>query len=138
MSGAEPWTGSKIPRPCAQAGRGSEAEPAITAPASSERMSPNMFSVTMTSNCAASVTSASRSVDQLVLERDVGVLGGHLGHVRRHSRDVSSTLALSTEVTWRRRARASSNAAARSAHLARVVLERVEYGAVGARPLRPP
>ena len=50
ICGAEPWTGSKIPGPSSP----SEAEaasprPPVTAAATSERMSPNVFSVTTVS-----------------------------------------------------------------------------------------
>src|SRR5205823_987242 len=58
MSGAEPWIGSYRPRlPSPSDALGSmPIDPAIIA-ASSLRMSPNMFSVTMTSNCAGLRTS---------------------------------------------------------------------------------
>ena len=57
MSGAEPWTGSKIPGfespRLADAARPS---PPVTAAATSERMSPKVFSITSTSNEPGSVT----------------------------------------------------------------------------------
>ena len=49
MSGAEPWTGSKSPGPSPRLADGSRPREPTTAPASSERMSPNRFSVRMTS-----------------------------------------------------------------------------------------
>ena len=74
-------------------------EPVSTA-ASSVRMSPNMFSVTITSKlpgCGDQPHGA--GVDQLVLERDVAELAPSSVATWRHRRDDSSTLALSTEVT---------------------------------------
>ena len=58
MSGAEPWTGSYMPKlPVASEAEGSmPIEPVIWL-ASSERMSPKMLLVTMTSNCFGSRTS---------------------------------------------------------------------------------
>ena len=107
MSGAEPWIGSYRPgRPSPSEALGSiPSEPVITA-ASSERMSPNMFSVTMTSKevgdrtrrmahestswCSSCTSGYSRRTSTLTC---------------RHRRDDSSTLALSTEVTRRGRGR---------------------------------
>src|SRR5699024_11590236 len=57
MSGAEPWMGSyrpRVPSPSEEDGI-IPMEPVIME-ASSERMSPNIFSVTMTSNWAGSLT----------------------------------------------------------------------------------
>ena len=58
MSGAEPWTGSYRPRvPGPRLAEGSiPIEPVIIA-ASSERMSPNRFSVMITSKSAGRLTS---------------------------------------------------------------------------------
>ena len=51
-------------------------EPARIA-ASSDRMSPNVFSVTIVSNCVGSLDEGHRAVvDEDVLERHVGVLLG--------------------------------------------------------------
>ena len=58
MSGADPCTGSNSPGPSPMLAEGSRPmEPAITA-ASSDRMSPNRFSVSTTSNRDGEVTSA--------------------------------------------------------------------------------
>jgi hypothetical protein len=52
MSGAEPCTGSYRPVPLPRLADGSRPSEPTIAPASSDRMSPNMFSVTMTSKLA--------------------------------------------------------------------------------------
>ena len=79
MSGAEPWTGSNRPGP---SGRPSEAlgsmpiEP-VSIAASSLRMSPNMFSVRITSKWRGRGDELHRGVvDEQVLELDVGELLG--------------------------------------------------------------
>ena len=75
MSGAEPCTGSKSPGPeSARLAEGASPSPPVTAAARSERMSPNMFSVTITSNCSGFRRELHRGVvDQHVLERHVRV-----------------------------------------------------------------
>ena len=57
MSGADPWIGSynAVPVPMDADGK-SPIEPEITAP-SSDKISPNKFVVTITSNCAGFTTS---------------------------------------------------------------------------------
>ena len=68
---------------------------------SSLRMSPNMFSVTITSKRGGSRDQLHRGVvDQQVVELDVGrSRRRRRSTISRQSREVSSTLALSTEVT---------------------------------------
>jgi len=62
MSGADPWIGSNRPGPEPSEAEGRRpSEPASTA-ASSLRMSPNMFSVRITSNAAGSATSRMAAV----------------------------------------------------------------------------
>ena len=82
-------------------------EPASTA-ASSVRMSPNMFSVTITSKLRGLRDQPHRArVDQQVVELDVGELARRpRSRSARHRREDSSTLALSTEVTLAACARA--------------------------------
>ena len=64
-----------------------------------------MFSVTMTSKSAGRLKQVHRrGVDEQVLDRELRELVRNTRvATSRHSRDVSSTLALSTEVTLRRR-----------------------------------
>ena len=58
MSGAAPWIGSYSPLPLASsAAEGSMPIDPVSIDASSERMSPNRFPVTMTSNCLGLRTS---------------------------------------------------------------------------------
>ena len=117
MSGADPWMGSYSPNvPCAVVRSPSDADgsiprlPASTA-ASSERMSPNRFSVTMTSKSAGRRTSsiAHESTSWCSIVTSGKSVATSFAIVR-HSRDVARTLALSTEVTLPRRSRASSKA----------------------------
>ena len=56
-SGADPCTGSKRPAPSPRLADGSSPSDPQTAPASSDRMSPNMFSVSSTSNDAGASAS---------------------------------------------------------------------------------
>jgi hypothetical protein len=76
------------------------------------RMSPNMFSVTITSKSRGRLQQMhGRGVHQHVLEAHVGKLRRQMrSTVARHRREVSSTLALSTEVSLRGGPRASSAA----------------------------
>ncbi|MNC85748.1 hypothetical protein D3C83_13600 [compost metagenome] len=58
MSGAEPWLGSYSPLPPALSdAEGSMPIEPVSIEASSDRMSPNMLPVTMTSNCFGARTS---------------------------------------------------------------------------------
>ena len=58
MSGAEPWIGSYRPFPWASSeAEGSMPMEPVSIEAWSERMSPNRFPVTMTSNCFGARTS---------------------------------------------------------------------------------
>ena len=78
-------------------------EPVIIA-ASSLRMSPNMFSVTITSKSRGVGDELHRGVvDEHVLERDVGTPSAARGDRRAPQAAVSRTLALSTLVTLRAR-----------------------------------
>ena len=120
MSGAEPCTGSNMPgvarRSPSEALGSIPIEPVIIA-ASSERMSPNMFSVTITSKCAGRRDQLHGGVvDEQMLELDVRELGarGRPVTTSRQSRYVSSTLALSTLVTSRRARPAKATRAIRS------------------------
>ena len=111
-------------------------DPAITA-ASSDRMSPNRFSVTRTSKSAGRRPAASRT------SRRAGARAPRPGSRRgpprstlRHSRDVARTFALSTWSTLPRRPRASSNASATiAADLAPPCTSRVSIAAPAARPV---
>ena len=113
MSGAEPWIGSYSPRFVAPSDAlGSRPMDPVIWLASSERMSPNMLLVTTTSNCDGRRTSC---IAALSTSMSDSVTSGYSSATRctvsRHSREVSSTLALSIDVTWPRRLRAASNAA---------------------------
>ena len=86
-------------------------EPVIWA-ASSERMSPNMFSVTTTSKSAGRLMSC---IAVLSTSRSSSSTSGYSSSwtrwtISRHMREVSSTLRLSTLVTLFLRLRAASNA----------------------------
>jgi hypothetical protein len=111
MSGAEPWIGSNRPGPApSEADGNSPSEPASTA-ASSLRMSPNMFSVRITSNAAGSATRRIAAVSTYTCSnRTSGYSRATRVTVSRHSWDTSSTFALSTDVRRPRRRRAAANA----------------------------
>ena len=76
MSGAEPWTGSKIPGGLAEARRCCEAETAGQRRGDVERMSPKVFSVTMTSKLAGLDELQGGVVDEHVVEPHLRVLPG--------------------------------------------------------------
>ena len=103
MSGAEPCTGSNRPGPSPPSeALGSMPIEPVSMAASSERMSPNMFSVRITSKRRRRGDELHGGVvDEHVLELDVGELARRAARstTSRHSREVSSTLALSTLVT---------------------------------------
>ena len=93
----------------------------VSIAASSLRMSPNMFSVTITSKWRGAGDQLHRGVvDEHVLELDVGELARVKSRTTsRHRRLVSSTLALSTLVT-RERAAPKATRAIRSISMRRV------------------
>ena len=112
MSGAEPALGSKrlTPSP-SEAEASMPSEPVICA-ASSERISPNMFSVTTTSKSAGRLMSC---IAVLSTSRSSSSTSGYSSSwtrwtISRHMREVSSTLRLSTLVTLFLRLRAASKA----------------------------
>ena len=113
MSGAEPWIGSYRPHfvaPKEALGR-SPMEPVIWL-ASSERMSPNMLLVTTTSNWLGRRTSCMAALStSMSLSCTSGYSSPMRCTVSRHRREVSSTFALSMEITFLRRLRAASKAA---------------------------
>ena len=117
MSGAEPWIGSYRPwRPWAvsrvpiEADGSSPSEPAMTA-ASSDRMSPNRFSVTRTSKPAGHFASIIAALSTSRCSSSTSGKSAWTSSVTlRHRRLVARTFALSTWVTFLRRVRASSNA----------------------------
>ena len=136
MSGAEPWIGSYSPNvPCSVRRSPSEADgsiprlPASTA-ASSDRMSPNRFSVTMTSKSAGRRTSSiAHESTSWWLSLTSGNSAATSSATVRHRRDVARTFALSTWVTCPRASAASSNASRTiRADLALGVRQRVERG----------
>ena len=101
MSGADPWTGSNRPGPPSPrlADGSIPIEPVIIA-ASSLRMSPNMFSVTMTSKSLGRATSCIAALSTSMWSSSIaGCSAATSRTTSRHSRELSSTLALSTEVT---------------------------------------
>ena len=105
ISGAEPWIGSyrpQVPSPSEEDGT-MPMLPVISL-ASSERMSPNIFSVTMTSNCAGflQICMAQLSTN-ISLYSTSGYSACRRCMTARHRRLVSSTLALSTQVSFLRR-----------------------------------
>ena len=139
MSGAEPCTGSKIPGPPSERlADGASPRPPVIAAARSERMSPNMFSVTSTSNCSGAIASCIAALSTSMCSTCTsGYSGASSSTTRRHMRDVSSTFALSTDVSRPPRACASAERSPRDPlDLARVVLARVEDRAVFAHAAR--
>ena len=107
ISGAEPWTGSNSPGPSApREALGSIPIDPVSIAASSERMSPNMFSVTIVSKWRGDETSCMAALSTSMCS---SVMWGNSRACRllttsRHRREVSSTLALSTLVTFARAA----------------------------------
>ena len=81
MSGAVPWMGSYRPLLFASSeAEGSMPIEPVSIDASSDRMSPNMLPVTITSNCFGRLDQLHRGVvDVHVRQLDVRVLGVHLG-----------------------------------------------------------
>src|SRR6185312_7832383 len=116
MSGALPCTGSK------NAGRwpsgpggpkeaeGSMPSEPVAIAAASDRMSPNMLSVSSTSNCAGARTICMAQLSTSMWLRSTSANSASCSAWTscRHSWPASITLALSTEVTRRRRVRANS------------------------------
>ena len=103
MSGAEPWTGSNTPGPSASPSEalGSIPIEPVSIAASSLRMSPNMFSVRITSKCRGAAISciAALSTSRCSSSMFGNSVAWTSRTTSRHSRLVSSTLALSTLVT---------------------------------------
>ena len=105
MSGAEPCTGSKIAACVPMLAPGASPKPPINPAASSERMSPNRFVVTMTSNCSGLITSCI-AVLSTILSSDA-IVPAYCSATRRatsrNSPDVAfRMLALWTIVTFLR------------------------------------
>ncbi|MNR13135.1 hypothetical protein D3C85_1295230 [compost metagenome] len=106
MSGAEPWIGSNRPGPSApREAEGSRPMEPPSTEISSDRMSPNMFSVRMTSysrglriRCMA--MESTRACSRVICGYSSAWMRVTTS---RHRRLVSMTLALSTEVTLPRR-----------------------------------
>ena len=113
MSGAEPCTGSNRPGPPSPSeALGSIPSEPVSIAASSLRMSPKRFSVTITSNWAGAATSC---IAALSTSRWSSGMSGNSSACRRvtvsrHSREVSITFALSTLVTWVRADRNATRA----------------------------
>jgi hypothetical protein len=109
MSGAEPCTGSNSPgpEPSPSEALGSIPSEPVSMAASSLRMSPNMFSVRITSKSAGRETSCIAALSTSMCSRGVSCSPATRSTTLRHSRDVSRTFALSTLVTF---LRANSNA----------------------------
>ena len=136
MSGAEPWIGSYSPNgPCAVRRSPSEADGSIPrlparTDASSERMSPNRFSVTSTSNDAGPSDEEHRArVDELVVRpRRPGSSASTSSTTCRQRRDVARTLALSTLVRRPRRPRASSKPSRTTRRISASVYDSVSIG----------
>ena len=91
--------------------RGSIPIEPVSIDARSDRMSPNMLEVTMTSNCFGARTSCIAALSTYMwLSSTSPCRSATLVATSRHSSLASSTLALSTEQTRRLRRRAASNA----------------------------
>ena len=112
MSGAVPCTGSYRPSvPCPIDADGSMPIEPVSIAAASDRMSPKMLLVTMTSNCLGARIS---SIAAASTKRWVSSTSGYCAPTRvttsRQSCITSSTLALSTEQSFLRRLRAQRKA----------------------------
>ena len=102
ISGAEPWTGSNKPGLWSPSDAlGSIPIEPVSIAASSLRMSPNMFSVRITSKCRGAAISfiAALSTSRCSSSMFGNSLAWTSRTTSRHRRLVSSTLALSTLVT---------------------------------------
>ena len=98
MSGAEPWMGSYIPREVAdRLAEGSMPMEPVMTEASSDKMSPKMLEVTITSNCLGPRTSCMAALSTYIWDSSTsGYSAASRVTVFRHRRLLSSTLALST------------------------------------------
>jgi hypothetical protein len=107
MSGAVPCTGSNRPgpEPSPSDALGSIPSEPVSIAASSLRMSPNMFSVSKTSNSAGLETSCMAALSTSMCSSGVSSPAAMRSTVLRHRREVSRMLALSTLVTLRRASR---------------------------------
>ena len=112
MSGAEPWIGSYMPklRALSEADGSMPIDP-VSIDASSDRMSPNMLPVTITSNCFGLRTSCIAALSTYMCSSSMSRYSPCTSvTMSRQNCVVSSTLALSTEQTRRLRLRAVSKA----------------------------
>src|SRR5690606_4371970 len=102
ISGAEPGQGSYMPWLLASSeADGSMPMEPVSMEASSERMSPNMLSVTITSNCLGARTSCLAALSTyLWLSSTCGYSLATSSPPARHSWLEASTLALSAEQTF--------------------------------------
>ena len=104
-------------------------EPAMTA-ASSDRMSPNRFSVTSTSKPAGHLARVIAAESTSRCSSSTSGKSAWTSSVTlRHRRLVARTFALSTWVTLRRRPRASSNASVTMRRISASVYHRVSMAA---------
>ena len=104
MSGAVPWHGWNTACRSPMSADGAMPMPPIRPAPRSDRMSPNMFSVTTTSNPMALHDPAKRrGVDVDAVRVDVGIRAAHSRKISRKKAIEGSTFALSTQVTRRRR-----------------------------------
>ena len=98
MSGALPWMGSYSP--LLFTSRDAEGSMPMEPPsieASSDRMSPKMLPVTITSNCLGRLTSCMAALSTYMwVSATSGYCGARPVITSRHSREVSSTFSLST------------------------------------------
>jgi hypothetical protein len=137
MSGAEPWTGSNRPGPSPprEALGSSPIEP-VSIAASSLRMSPNMFSETITSKWLGLETSciAALSTSTCSSSRCGNSSAWTRTTTSRQRREDSSTFALSTDVT-RRLAAANALRAIRSTSA--TVYTQVSHARSPSRPRSP-
>src|SRR5436190_166425 len=101
MSGAVPWIGSNRPLPRSSSdAEGSMPIDPVSIEASSDRMSPKRLPVTITSNCFGVRTSCIAQLSTYMwLSSTSGNERASAETTSRHSCEVSSTLALSTEHT---------------------------------------
>ena len=102
ISGAEPWIGSYIPNlPSPKDADGNIPIDPVIMEASSDKISPNIFEVTITSNCAGFLTSC---IDALSIYIWFSFTSSYSLEtsitVSLHSLELSKTFALSTLVTF--------------------------------------
>ncbi len=125
MSGAEPWMGSYSPAApgAPRAAEGSSPIDPVSIEASSDRMSPNRLSVTITSNCLGLRTSCMAQLSARMCSSSTSAYSRWCSAVTtsRQNWPLSMTFDFSAEATLLRRPRASSKATRATRSISAVV-----------------